>query len=116
MLRTAYAQSLPGEEGRPGGHSDLVCGPVTRESRIATSNAISNGIPGTRWDSLVLDGTTAAETQGRTGLVGTRRHEKDGGSSAHNPKVVGSNPTPATIYAGQSRSHGAGFLRVGVDF
>ena len=41
---------------------------------IATSNAISNGIAGTGWDSLVLDGTTSAETSDRTGLVGTRRH------------------------------------------
>ena len=71
---------------------------------IATSNAISNGIAGTGWDSLVLNGTTTTETQDGMGSLGTRRHQKDGGSVAHNPKVVGSNPTPATICAGQSRS------------
>ena len=43
---------------------------------IATSNATSNGIPGTGWDSLVPDRTTTAETSGRTGLVGTRRNGK----------------------------------------
>ncbi len=60
-------------------------------------------------NSLVLDGTTTAEVEGRSGLVGTRRH-------AHNPKVVGSNPTPATMYAGQSRSLGAGSLRLWPGF
>ena len=53
-------------------------------------------------DSVGLHGLPAgtARTPGRVaGLGGTRRYQTDGGGCqvAHNPKVVGSNPTPATI-------------------
>ena len=61
-------------------------------------------IPGTGRDWLALDGTTATEPHDRTGLLGTRRHAgRTEARRAHNPKVVGSNPTPATIETARKR-------------
>ena len=78
-------------------------------TELVTSGPGLGGTGRTLWDCT-------DSGPGISGLGGTRRYQTDVRQVAHNPKVVGSNPTPATIEAaGQGRCESTGPLRGTAD-
>ena len=80
---------------------------------IATSSATSHATPGTEWDPLVLVEDDDRRNALKNGLRWHLTTPEGRSLGPHNPKVVGSNPTPATIEsAGQRPSHREGLFRL----